>query len=179
MENFDNIFTLVTENGSIGLNLDILETGVINIVALVGILVFTGKDFLGSILEERRTNIIQSLENAENRLKEADRRFNEAQKQLSQANILISKIKREAVESQKILLQSEISQTKKELTLRFSRATTAIRSKERQIFIEIKQQIILLMLKRTVIRVKETFTQNDKATALINETINKLDGDLL
>ena len=179
MENFDNIFTLVTENGSIGLNLDILETGVINIAALVGILVFTGKDFLGSILEERRTNIIQSLENAENRLKEADRRFNEAQKQLSQANILISKIKREAVESQKILLQSEISQTKKELTLRFSRATTAIRSKERQIFIEIKQQIILLMLKRTVIRVKETFTQNDKATALINETINKLDGDLL
>ena len=154
MENFDNIFTLVTENGSIGLNLDILETGVINIVALVGILVFTGKDFLGSILEERKTNIIQSLENAENRLKEADRRFNEAQKQLSQANILISKIKREAVESQKILLQSEISQTKKELTLRFSRATTAIRSKERQIFIEIKQQIILLMLKRTVIRVK-------------------------
>ena len=179
MENFDNIFTLVTENGSIGLNLDILETGVINIAALVGILVFTGKDFLGSILEERKTNIIQSLENAENRLKEADRRFNEAQKQLSQANILISKIKREAVESQKILLQSEISQTKKELTLRFSRATTAIRSKERQIFIEIKQQIILLMLKRTVIRVKETFTQNDKATALINETINKLDGDLL
>merc|ERR1712174_134819 len=136
-----------TENGSIGLNLDILETGVINIAALVGILVFTGKDFLGSILEERRTNIIQSLENAENRLKEADRRFNEAQKQLSQANILISKIKREAVESQKILLQSEISQTKKELTLRFSRATAAIRSKERQIFIEIKQQIILLMLK--------------------------------
>lgn len=179
MENFDNIFTLVTENGSIGLNLDILETGVINIAALVGILVFTGKDFLGSILEERRTNIIQSLENAENRLKEADRRFNEAQKQLSQANILISKIKREAVESQKILLQSEISQTKKELTLRFSRATATIRSKERQIFIEIKQQIILLMLKRTVIRVKETFTQNDKATALINETINKLDGDLL
>ena len=179
MENFDNIFTLVTENGSIGLNLDILETGVINILALIGILVFTGKDFLGSILEERRTNIIQSLENAENRLKEADRRFNEAQKQLSQANILISKIKREAVESQKILLQSEISQTKKELTLRFSRATAAIRSKERQIFIEIKQQIILLMLKRTVIRVKETFTQNDKATALINETINKLDGDLL
>merc|ERR1712157_297993 len=101
ISNLDNIFTLVTENGSIGLNLDTLETGVIDIAALVGILVFTGKDFLGSILEERRTNIIQSLENAENRLKEADRRFNEAQKQLSQANILISKIKREAVESQK------------------------------------------------------------------------------
>jgi len=68
---------------------------------------------------------------------------------------------------------------KKELALRFSRANSAIAAKERQIFIEIKQQIILLMLKRTVIRVKETFIQEDKATALINETINKLDGDLL
>ena len=28
MENFNQIFTLLAENGSIGLNLDILETGV-------------------------------------------------------------------------------------------------------------------------------------------------------
>ena len=179
MENFDKIFTLVAENGGIGLNLDILETGVLNIIGLIVILIFASKDFLTSFLKERSENISKGLENAENRLKEADQRLNEAQKQLSQANILISKIKKEAIESQKILLQSEIYQTKKELALRFNRATAAIQTKERQIFIQIKQQIILLMLKRTVIRVQETFTQNDKATALINETINKLDGDLL
>jgi hypothetical protein len=34
MENFDQIFTLLAEEG-IGLNLDILETGLINILALV------------------------------------------------------------------------------------------------------------------------------------------------
>ena len=37
MENFDQIFTLVAENEGITLNLDILETGVINIIALIGI----------------------------------------------------------------------------------------------------------------------------------------------
>jgi hypothetical protein len=31
MENFNQIFTLLAENGSIGLNLDILETGVLNL----------------------------------------------------------------------------------------------------------------------------------------------------
>ena len=41
MENFNQIFTLLAENGSIGLNLDILETGIINIAALVGILIYT------------------------------------------------------------------------------------------------------------------------------------------
>ena len=45
MENFNQNFILLTENGYIGLNLDILETGVLNITALVGILIYAGKDF--------------------------------------------------------------------------------------------------------------------------------------
>lgn len=47
MENFNQIFTLVAGDENIGLNLDILETGLINVLILVGILVYTGKDFLG------------------------------------------------------------------------------------------------------------------------------------
>jgi len=35
MENFDPIFTLLAADEGIGLNLDILETGVLNIFALV------------------------------------------------------------------------------------------------------------------------------------------------
>ena len=37
MENFNQIFTLLAEEGSISLNLDILETGLLNILALVAI----------------------------------------------------------------------------------------------------------------------------------------------
>jgi F-type H+-transporting ATPase subunit b len=59
MENFDQIFTLLAEEEGIGLNLDILETGLLNILALVGILIFAGKDFLGSVLEERKTTIVK------------------------------------------------------------------------------------------------------------------------
>jgi len=55
----------------------------------------------------------------------------------------------------------------------------AFRSRERQIFLEIKQQIISLVLKRTVIRAQEAFSPKARATALINDTINKLEGDLL
>ena len=68
---------------------------------------------------------------------------------------------------------------KKDLKIRFERALATFRSKERQIFLEIKQQIISLVLQRTVIRAKETFEPKERATALINETINKLEGDLL
>ena len=150
MENFNQIFTLLANEKGFALNLDIFETGLLNILALLGILIYTGKDFLGSLLEERKTTIVKSVQDAEDRLNEAQKRLSEAQNQLNQANLVISEIKNET-----------------------------IATKKRQIFLEIKQQIITLVLKRTVIRAQEAFGPKERATALINDTINKLEGDLL
>ena len=178
MENFDQIFTLLASEG-ISLNTDILETGLINILALLGILIYTGRDFLGSLLEERRTTIVKGVQDAEDRLSEAQKRLVEAQKQLNQATIVISEIKNETVTTKKVLLESDAFQAKKDLTVRFDRALATFRSKERQIFVEIKQQIISLVLQRTLSRVQETFKSQERSNALINETIDKLKGDLL
>jgi F-type H+-transporting ATPase subunit b len=179
MENFNQIFTLLAEEEGIGLNLDILETGLLNILALVGILIYTGRDFLGSLLEERKTTIVKSVQDAEDRLNEAQKRLSEAEKQLNQANLVISEIKNETISTKKLLLESDAFEAKKDLKIRFDRALATFRSKERQIFLEIKQQIISLVLKRTVIRAQEAFGPKERATALINDTINKLEGDLL
>jgi F-type H+-transporting ATPase subunit b len=75
MENFDQIFTLLAEGEGIGLNLDILETGVLNILGLVAILIYVGRDFLGSILETRQAEIVRSVQDAEERLNEANKRL--------------------------------------------------------------------------------------------------------
>jgi len=180
MENFNQIFTVLTENtSSIGLNLDILETGVLNIIALIGILIYTGKDFLGSILQERRNTIVNSVQDAEDRLNQANRRLSEAQKQLSQAHVVISEIRNETISTKTNLLKSEANIAKKDLTTRFNKAISSFRSKERMIFLEVKQQIILLVLNRSVLQAKETFGSKKRARALINETIQKLEGDLI
>ena len=161
MENFNQIFTLLAEHEGIGLNTDILETGLLNILALLAILIYTGRDFLGSLLEERKTTIVKGVQDAEDRLNEAQKRLNEAEKQLSQANLVISEIKNETITTKKVLLESDAFQAKKDLKIRFERALATFRSKERQIFLEIKQQIISLVLKRTVIRAQETFGQKN------------------
>jgi len=179
MGNFDQIFTLIAENRSITLNFDILETGVINIITLVAILVYVGRDFLGSILEKRKNDIVTSVQDAEERLNEANTRLSEAQKQLTQATVIINEIKTETIVTKKALLQSDASQSKKDLTIRFNRALATFRSKERQIFLEIKQQIIFLVLKRTALQAQQAFGPKKRAAALINETIDKLEGDLL
>jgi F-type H+-transporting ATPase subunit b len=179
MENFNQIFTLLAEEEGISLNLDILETGLLNIIALVAILIYAGKDFLGSLLEERKNNIVKAVQDAEDRLNEARKRLSEAQKQLEQANLVIGEIKNETISTKKILLESDAFDAKKDLKIGFERALSAFRSKERQIFLEIKQQIISIVLTRTVTRAQETFAPKERATALINDTINKLEGDLL
>jgi F-type H+-transporting ATPase subunit b len=179
MENFNQIFTLLSENRSIGLNLDILETGVLNIAALVGILIYTGKDFLGSILQERKSTIVKSVQDAEDRLNEANRRLSEAQKQLSQAHVVISEIRNETKSAKTNLLKSDANVAKKELTARFSRAIASFHSKERIIFLEVKQQIISLVLNNSALQAKETFGSKILASELIDETISNLEGDLL
>jgi len=179
MENFDQFFTLLAEHEGIGLNTDILETGLLNILALLAILVYTGRDFLGSALEERKTTIVKGVQDAEDRLTEAQNRLSEAKKQLEQANIVIGEIKNETIATKKLLLKSDAYEAKQDLGIRFERALATFRSKERQIFLEIKQQIVSLVLKRTIIRAQETFGPKERATALINDTINKLEGDLL
>jgi F-type H+-transporting ATPase subunit b len=113
MENFDQIFTLLAEHEGIGLNLDILETGLLNIIAVIAILFFTGRDFLGSLLEERKTTIVKSVQDAEDRLNEAQKRVDEAQKQLNQANLVISEIKNETIATKKSCLnQMHLKQKK-------------------------------------------------------------------
>jgi len=181
MENFDQIFTLIADGESIGLNLDILETGLLNILALLVILIYTGRDLLGSLLEERKTTIVKNVKDAEDRLNEAQKRLSEAQKQLTQAQIVVNKIKDETLTTKKTLLQANAYEAKKDLKTRFERALATFRSKERQIFLEIKQQITSFVLKRTVIRATQIFKsgKNDVGITLINDSINKLKGDLL
>jgi F-type H+-transporting ATPase subunit b len=179
MENFDQIFTLLAEHEGISLNLDILETGLLNILALLAILIYVGRDFLGSLLETRQAEIITAVQDAEERLNEANKRLAEAQKQLTQADVIFAQIKEETLNTKKLLLKADSDQSRKDLSTRFSRAIAALRSKELQVYSEIKKQIITLVLKRTVIRAQETFGPKPRAIALINENINKLEGELL
>lgn len=178
MENFNQIFTLLANEDSIKLNTDILETGLLNIIALVGILIYTGKDFLGSLLEERKTTIVQSVQDAEDRLNEAQKRLDEAQKQLNQVNVIISEIKSETLKTKKALLEADATEAQKDLKTKFERAFVSFQSKERQVFLEIKERIIVLVLNQTVARAKETFKSKRKSSAFLNATIKSLKGEI-
>ena len=53
------------------LNFNIFETNLINLAIVIAVLVWFLKGFLGGILERRRTEILQDLQDAESRLKKS------------------------------------------------------------------------------------------------------------
>ena len=181
MENFIKhlLSIVIVDAEGVSLNSNIFETGLINIILLIAILIYSGKDFLIDLLQERKKAIVNAIQDAEQRLNEATRRLEEAQKQLNQADLVINQIKSETLAKKMTLLELEAYKSKKDLAVRFRRAFATFKTKERQIFLEIKQEIVFLVLERTILKAQQIFGSKKENIRLIHETINKLEGGIL
>ena len=175
MENVNQIFTLLAESEGIGLNLDILETGLINIIALVAILIYTGTDFLGSILQERQLTILKSIEDSENRLREANERLSEAQKQLSQAHFVLSNIRKETKLTKINLLKSDVKLVKKELNIRFNKVSATYRAKRKLLISTVKSEVLHIAFMDCIIAAKRNYALSGPANSEINKNIQLLE----
>ena len=175
MENVNQIFTLLAESEGIGLNLDILETGLINIIALVAILIYTGTDFLGSILQERQLTILKSIEDSENRLSEANERLSEAQKQLSQAHFVLANIRKETKLTKINLLKSDANIVKKELNIRFNKVSATYRAKRKLLVAAVTNEILYLAFMDCILAAKRNYALSGPANSEINKNIQLLE----
>lgn len=77
--------TLLAHHGGFGLNLNLFETNLINLVIVIGVLVWFLRGFLGGILERRRQAILAELSDAEQRLQVASSALAQAQQDLAAA----------------------------------------------------------------------------------------------
>jgi len=85
--------SLLASEGGFGINLNPLETNLINLVIVIGVLGWFLKGFLGGILERRRQAILQDLDDAESRLKTATADLSKAQADLAAAQQKAEKIR--------------------------------------------------------------------------------------
>ena len=75
------------------LNLNPLETNLVNLVIVISLLFWFLRGFLGGILERRRAAIVQELQDAESRLKTATEDLSKAQSELAAAQQKAEKIR--------------------------------------------------------------------------------------
>jgi F-type H+-transporting ATPase subunit b len=77
--------SLFAHSGGFGLNLNPLDTNLINLVIVIGVLFWFLRGFLGGMLERRRQAILADLSDAEERLKSANSALCKAQADVAAA----------------------------------------------------------------------------------------------
>ena len=82
-----------------GINTNILETNIINLTVVIGVLIYVGGDVLNSLLQTRKENILKSLTDAEQKYQETLDALNSAKETLASAKQKAVDINNESVRS--------------------------------------------------------------------------------
>lgn len=79
------ITSVFAHHGGFGINLNLIETNLINLIIVIGVLVWFLRGFLGGLLQRRRELILSELQDAEERLASATAALTTAQQALAAA----------------------------------------------------------------------------------------------
>jgi F-type H+-transporting ATPase subunit b len=110
-----NSFSIHLSEGGVSLNLDIFEANLINIVILAGGLFYLLSDALSKSLSERQKNILDAIQESEEKLQEATIRLTEAETNLAQAQIVIKSIEKDACQTLEQIKAALISEGNEEI----------------------------------------------------------------
>lgn len=93
-----------------GINTDILETNLINIVLLIGLLIFAFTDSVRTSLKTRQEQISDNLDNAANRLILANFRYKDAVESLENIRTKAIELQREKIQELRLTKETNFSQ---------------------------------------------------------------------
>ncbi|MGK7931351.1 MAG: F0F1 ATP synthase subunit B [Microcystaceae cyanobacterium] len=159
----------------IGFNLDILQTNLVNLVLLIGVLVYFGSKVLGNILGERRTKIAEAIEEAETRQKEAAAALGEEQKKLAQAQAKAAEIRQEADTRAETVRQQILAQADADIERMKATAEQDVSSQQDRLVEELKQRLAAMAIERVTGELSDRLDE-DKQRRIIDRSIAQLGG---
>lgn len=159
----------------IHLNFDILETNIINLAIVIGVLVYFGRGVLGNALSERRSQIAEAIQEAETRKKTAAASLADAQQNLTQAQSEAARIVAEAQERAKTVREAILSEAQADMQrLKAAEAQDLTRQQER-VMMELRQRISALALQQVESQLKSGIAESTQQQ-LIDRSIASIGG---
>lgn len=158
-----------------GLNLDILDTNLINLALLVGILFYYGKPIVSNILSERRSKIVAQIGEIEQRQKQAEATLAAEQEKLKQAEATAAKIRAEAETNAQKARASILAQGEKEVERLKAMAGQDLSSEEQRAIAELKQRVAALAIERVKSQLSNILDDSAQVK-LIDSSIAQLGG---
>ena len=167
-------FFLNNEEAFLELNTNILETNVINISILIGLLIYANKISFGPNLENRQKEIIQTIENAQTDVVNASTFYYLAEKGFTQSLFWLQSWKAIYQEEKREIVNTKYKMVKTGLTETFSTTENLIQNFESKAFLTLQRYILLVTASR-ILR-KFLFLSEAEQAKLIEGTILKLGG---
>ena len=99
----------------VGLNLDIFETNIVNLLLLGGGIFYLGSQALSESLIDRQERILNTIQDSEERLKAAILRLEESEKQLTQSSLAVASLKTDAEATAKQVKSVILTEGKSEI----------------------------------------------------------------
>lgn len=166
---------LLAEEGSLGLNLDIFEANLVNLVILGGGIFKLGSTALSESLVERQQKVVGAIQESEERLEQAVAKLEESEKQLAQAQLVIAALKEDALTTAKQVKSGIFTDGKVEIERLTASAKSQVGTIETRIRKEISDYVVTLALQRVTLQL-EGKLQPKVQGQIIDQNISKLKG---
>ena len=164
---------LASETKGFGLNFDILETNIINLVIIIGVLFYFGRGFLGSKLKERREAIEEAITEAEARQKKAAASLAEQQQKLQMAKKEAEKIKADAKTNAESARQAVLDQSAKDVERLKASAAQDLSSQQDKAMQELRKRVSEMAMEKVRSRLPDIL-DDGKQSQLVDQSIAQL-----
>lgn len=172
------VLLLATEastEGGFGLNFDILETNLINLSIVIGLLFYFGRGFLGNILGERRSAIEEAIKDAETRQKDAAAALAEQQQKLTQAQAEAERIRSAAEANAIVAKEAILAQAAQEVERMKATAGQELEAERERAIAQLRSTVVSLALAKVEGELKTSLDDNAQ-NHLIDRSIALLGG---
>ncbi|MGK7915439.1 MAG: F0F1 ATP synthase subunit B [Prochloraceae cyanobacterium] len=170
-----NWLILATEGGGFGLKLDLLDSNLINLAILVGILVFYGKKLVGNILLKRRTEIAEEIQEAEERQRKAAAELSQAQENLAKAQAEAKNIIQAARERAQVAKEAIVAKIEEDIERLQETAQQDLNTEQERAIAELKQRVAAMALERVESQMKAQLDESAQQV-LIERSIAQIGG---
>lgn len=167
---------LAAEAGGFGVDFNILETNLINLVIIIGVLYYFGGKFLGKTLSARQSAIKTAIVEAEQRKQEAAAALAEQQQKLAQAQTEAKKILAEAQTAAERSREEILQQSQVDVERMRTNAAQDLSSQEARVMRELQQRIAALAIERSEAALPGHLN-DDLQRRLVDSSIASLKGE--
>lgn len=131
-----------------GFNGNVLDTNLLNLAVVLGLLIYFGGDFLGSLLENRKQTILESLQDAEKRYQEAIQKLDAAVASVNEARANAESIRSKGQDTARLAAEKIQTRTQQLLSQLSETKQAILDLEEEKAVRQVSQQVATLALKQ-------------------------------